>query len=49
MGKKDLEELFEILRPGDAVEIRGERDEQMAAIFGGSPAPVVVANVQAGR
>jgi lipoprotein-anchoring transpeptidase ErfK/SrfK len=43
MGKKDLEELFEILRPGDEVEIRGERDNEMTQIFGGE-APVVVAS-----
>jgi len=42
MGKKDLEELFEMVRPGDVVEIRGERDQQTAAIFGTSE-PVVVA------
>lgn len=34
MGKKDLEELFEMVRAGDVVEIRGERDAQTAAIFG---------------
>jgi lipoprotein-anchoring transpeptidase ErfK/SrfK len=44
MGKKDLEELFEMVRPGDVVEIRAERDSQTAAIFGTSIAePVVVA------
>lgn len=35
MGKKDLEELFELVRAGDAVVIRGERDSQAAQIFGG--------------
>lgn len=44
MAKADLEELFEILRPGDNVSIRGERDEQIAEIFGGEP--VVVAAAQ---
>jgi lipoprotein-anchoring transpeptidase ErfK/SrfK len=34
MSKQDLEELFELVTVGDAVEIRGERDEQMAAVFG---------------
>ena len=42
LAKKDLEELFEIVRPGDAVDIRGERDEQTAQLFG-TPEPVVVA------
>ena len=45
MAKKDLEEFFEMVRPGDVVEIRGERDEQTAAIFGTSGEPVVVATV----
>jgi L,D-transpeptidase ErfK/SrfK len=44
MAKKDLEELFEIVRPGDAVDIRGERDEKTAEIFG-TTEPVVVAAV----
>ena len=34
MSKQDVEELFELLNVGDAVDIRGERDEQMAAVFG---------------
>lgn len=42
MAKKDLEELFEMVRPGDAVEIRAERDEQTAEIFGNNE-PVIVA------
>lgn len=33
MKQRDLEELFAILRVGDTVHIRGERDEQVAAIF----------------
>jgi len=36
MAKKDLEELFGMVKVGDDVEIRGERDEQMASIFGGN-------------
>jgi lipoprotein-anchoring transpeptidase ErfK/SrfK len=31
----DMEKLFTMLRIGDAVEIRGERDEEIAEIFGG--------------
>ena len=34
MGKQDLEELFAIVDVGDTVQIRAERDEQIAAIFG---------------
>lgn len=33
MAKKDLEEFFEMVRPGDPVEIRAERDPQTAAWF----------------
>lgn len=36
MGKRDLEELFELMRSGDAVVIRGERDSRTAQIFGGT-------------
>jgi len=36
VGKKDLEELFALLDVGDTVQIRAERDEQIAAVFGGS-------------
>ncbi|MGO8813136.1 MAG: L,D-transpeptidase [Terriglobia bacterium] len=35
MGKHDVEELFNLARVGDAVEIHGERDTKVAAIFGG--------------
>ena len=34
MDKQDLEELFASVDVGDAVEIRAERDEQIAAVFG---------------
>ncbi len=34
MAKGDLEELFSLVKAGDEVEIRGDRDEQTAAIFG---------------
>ena len=37
MGKHDVEELFNLARVGDAVEIHGERDAEVAEIFG-SPA-----------
>jgi lipoprotein-anchoring transpeptidase ErfK/SrfK len=39
MSRKDLEEFFEMVRPGDVVEIRAERDIQTMALFGtGAPA-----------
>lgn len=47
MAKADLEELFEILRPGDTVSIRGERDEKVTEIFGGED-KVVIATAQSG-
>jgi hypothetical protein len=34
MAKRDVEELFEVVRVGDVVEIHGERTPQLAAIFG---------------
>jgi lipoprotein-anchoring transpeptidase ErfK/SrfK len=34
VGKEDLEELFALVNVGDAVQIRAERDEQIAAVFG---------------
>ena len=45
MSKHDVEELFNLARVGDAVEIHGERDAQVAEIFG-SPAAVVPASVR---
>ena len=35
LRNRDMEKLFGMLRVGDVVEIRDERDEQIAAIFGG--------------
>ena len=34
MAKKDLEELFTLVKVGDAVSIRSERDELVAQVFG---------------
>jgi len=34
LRNRDMERLFAMLRVGDAVEIRDERDEQIAQIFG---------------
>ena len=44
MAKKDLEELFTLVRVGDAVTIRGERDELVAQVFGNSNTDVQVAS-----
>lgn len=46
MSKSDLEELFELLRPGDSVSILGEADERVASIFGGGEPAVVLASAQ---
>lgn len=46
MGKQDVEELFNLAQVGDTVEIHGERDAQVAEIFG-SPAVVVPTPVRA--
>jgi lipoprotein-anchoring transpeptidase ErfK/SrfK len=35
LRNRDMEKLFSMLRVGDVVQIRGERDEQIAEIFGG--------------
>jgi lipoprotein-anchoring transpeptidase ErfK/SrfK len=35
LRNRDMEKLFTMLRLGDAVEIRGEPDEEIAEIFGG--------------
>ncbi len=41
MGKHDVEELFELARVGDVVEIHAQRDAQVAGIFGN---PALVAS-----
>jgi lipoprotein-anchoring transpeptidase ErfK/SrfK len=38
MARRDLEELFEIVRPGDTVSIVSELDDETAAIFGAASA-----------
>jgi lipoprotein-anchoring transpeptidase ErfK/SrfK len=37
LRNRDVERLYAMLRVGDTVEIRGERDEEVAAVFGGQP------------
>ena len=43
MRRADLEELFTMVRSGDAVIIRAERDELIASVFGGEPTVVAAA------
>jgi hypothetical protein len=40
MSNKDIAQFFELVRIGDQVEIRGERDADTARVFGGDPAAV---------
>jgi len=44
MGKKDVEELFKLVRVGDMVTVRGERDELVAQVFGTGNSEVQVAS-----
>lgn len=46
MGRTDLEELFRMVKLGDTVAIRGERDEQIAQVFGGVADATVLASVR---
>ncbi len=46
MAKADLEELFTLVNVGDKVQIRAEKDDELAAIFGGAPDRTVVAQAQ---
>lgn len=45
LRNRDMERLFTLLRVGDAVEIHGERDDQIAQVFGGTA--TMVADAQA--
>jgi len=42
----DIERLFTMLRVGDQVRIRGERDEQIAQVFGGAADEKTLAEAQ---
>jgi lipoprotein-anchoring transpeptidase ErfK/SrfK len=44
MAKKDVEELFKLVRVGDTVAVRAERDELVAQIFGSANGDVQVAS-----
>ena len=46
LRNRDMEQLFTMLRVGDVVQIRGERDEEVARVFDGQTDPVVVASTQ---
>ncbi|MDE3200195.1 MAG: L,D-transpeptidase [Acidobacteriota bacterium] len=39
MGRKDVEELFSLVRVGDTVELIGQRNEETAQLFGGEVVP----------
>jgi lipoprotein-anchoring transpeptidase ErfK/SrfK len=43
LRNRDMERLFTLLRVGDRVEIHGERDKQVAQVFGGSADDTTVA------
>ncbi len=46
LRNRDVEQLFTMLRVGDGVEIHGERDEQVAQVFGSGADDMTVADVQ---
>jgi lipoprotein-anchoring transpeptidase ErfK/SrfK len=46
LRNRDVERLFTMLRVGDAVEIHGERDEQVARVFGSSTDDTTVAAME---
>jgi L,D-transpeptidase ErfK/SrfK len=45
LRNRDMEQLFTMIRVGDVVQIRGERDEEVAQIFGGDSDDDEVAEV----
>lgn len=46
LRNRDMERLFSMLRIGDVVEIHGERDEEIAELFGSHAEETVVAETQ---
>ena len=44
MRNRDVQELFELVRTGDVVELHGQRDAVVASVFGGSEARVLAAS-----
>ena len=47
LRNRDIVQLFTMVSVGDTVEIRADRDDQTAQIFGGEVTPVAVAQAQA--
>jgi hypothetical protein len=45
MHNSDVEELFELVEVGDAVELYAERTDELARIFGVPAAPQVAADI----
>ncbi len=43
MRNRDVQELFELVRAGDVVELHGERDAVVARVFGTDGAPIAAA------
>jgi L,D-transpeptidase ErfK/SrfK len=46
LRNRDMEQLFAMLRVGDVVQIRDERDEQVAQVFGGGADDTTAAEAQ---
>ena len=46
LRNRDVERLFAMVRTGDLVQIRGERDEQVAEVFGGEADDTTVAEAE---
>ena len=46
LRNRDVERLFAMVRTGDLVQIRGERDEQIAEVFGGEADDTTIAEAQ---
>lgn len=48
LRNRDAEKLFTLVKVGDTVKIRGERDEEVAQIFGGDTDDTLVAEASSG-
>jgi len=46
LRNRDVERLFAMVRTGDLVQIRGERDEQVAGVFGGEADDTTIAEAE---
>jgi hypothetical protein len=47
MRNRDIEQFFEMVSVGDAVSIRGERNEEVAQMFGGAANTLIAAQTPA--